>query len=102
MSANLTSCLLNLDCSAQRVARQGETVMALHQSVQHGVGDGSCSDPCVPMFDRQLTGDDRGLVGSPVVNDFQQVGTGLAVDARHAPVVRLNRTALNGWAGTRP
>ena len=68
--------------------------MALHQTVQHGIGNGGVAHPCMPMVDRQLTGDDGGLVGGPVVNDFQQVCAGLAVDARHAPVVQQQNVRL--------
>lgn len=36
------------------------------------------------MLNRQLAGDDGGFVGSVVVNDLQQVSTGLTVDPGHA------------------
>jgi len=51
MSPDLLAGLPDLGRSAKRVARQGETVMALHQTVQHGVGDGGVSVDA----DRKLT-----------------------------------------------
>lgn len=55
------------ECSAQRVARQGKTVMAVHQTVQHGIGHGGVSYPRMPMAYRQLAGDDGGGVRSMIV-----------------------------------
>ena len=46
------------------------------------------------MVDGQLAGDDGGLVGGPVVNDFHQIRLGQAVDARHAPVVEQQHIRL--------
>ena len=36
---------------AQRVAGQGEAVVALHDAVQDSVGDGGVADPGMPVFD---------------------------------------------------
>jgi hypothetical protein len=47
------------DCSAQRFTRQGEAVMALHQAVEHGVGDGGVTDPHMPVFNGQLADTNR-------------------------------------------
>jgi len=79
---------------AKRLARQSEAVISLHQPVQDGVGDRGVTDPCMPMLDGQLAGDDGGLVGRPVVDDFQQVSARLRVDAGHAPVVQQQNIGL--------
>ena len=42
----------------------------------------------------QLTGDDGGLVGSPVVVDFHEVGACLAVDACHSPIIEQQYVSL--------
>ena len=63
-------------------------MVALHDAVQNGVGDGGVTDPCVPVFDWQLAGDDRGFAAGPVVNDLQQVRTRHAVDGPHAPIIQ--------------
>ena len=47
--------------------------MARHDSVEDGIGNGGTADLGMPMFNRQFTGNDRGLVGGTVVNDLQQV-----------------------------
>ena len=73
---------------AQRFAGERETVMALHEPIKHGVGHGLVTYPFVPVFDGQLTGNDGGAVACPVVNDLQQIGPGLTVHGRHAPVVQ--------------
>jgi len=39
---------------AKRIPGQCEAVIALHDAVQDGVGDGGVTDPCMPVFDRQL------------------------------------------------
>lgn len=79
---------------AQRVAGQGKSVVALHDAVQDGVGDGGVTDPCMPVFDRQLAGDDRGLAAGPVVDDLQQLRARHAVDGAHAPVVKHQDVGL--------
>jgi len=48
-------------------------MIALNDAVQDGVGDGGVTDPCMPVFTRQLAGDDRRFAASPVVNDLQQI-----------------------------
>lgn len=53
----------------QRLAREREAVMALHEAIQHGVRDGRA---------------DAGTV----INDFQQFGPGRPVHGAHAPVVQ--------------
>ena len=58
--------------SALRVAGQREAVVALHDAVQDGVSGGGVTDPGMPVINRQLAGDDRGLAASPVVNELQQ------------------------------
>ena len=45
---------------------------ALHDAVENGVGDGRIADPGVPVFNRQLAGDDRRLVGGTVVDDLSR------------------------------
>ena len=61
--------------------------MLLHETIQHCVGNRGVTDPGMPMLDGQLAGDDGGLVGSAVIDDLQQIGPGLAVQTRHAPVI---------------
>ena len=41
-------------------------MIALHDAVEDGVGDGGITDPGMPVLDWQLAGNDRGLVGSTV------------------------------------
>src|SRR6266542_2064071 len=45
----------------ERLAFEGETMAAVHDAVENGVGQGRIVEIGIPMFDRQLTGDQRGL-----------------------------------------
>ena len=62
-------------------------MVLLHQTIKVHVGDRGVSHPRMPVLDRQLAGDDGGLAGRLVVDDLQQVGSGLNIQRRHAPVV---------------
>ncbi len=70
--------------SAQRVAGQREAVVALHDAVQDGVGDGGIAAPCMPVIDRQLAGNDCGLAAG-----------------RHSSLV-VARSAHVGMVGANP
>jgi hypothetical protein len=41
----------------------------------------------MPVFNRQLAGNNGGLVAGAVANDLQQIRARHAVDGAHAPVV---------------
>lgn len=58
------------------------------ESVEHGVGDGGvfCQD-IIPVFYRQLAGDDCGLAGVPVLDQFHEVHQLLAVHDLHSEVL---------------
>ena len=60
---------------------------AVDEAVEDGVGDGRIVEPGMPVVDGQLAGDDRGLVGAAIVDDFEQVVARGLVERRHAPVV---------------
>jgi hypothetical protein len=62
--------------------------MVLHQPVQHGIGNRLVTNPLVPVLNRQLAGDDGGALAGAVINDLQQVSSGLTVHGGHAPVVQ--------------
>ena len=65
-------------------------MIALHD----GVGDGGVTDPCMPVFDRQLAGNDRRFAASSVVNDLQQIRARHAVDGAHAQVIEHQHVSL--------
>ena len=46
------------------------------------------SHPGMPMCNGSLTGDDGGLVGGMVINNFQQVRSGVGINAGHDPIVQ--------------
>lgn len=63
-------------------------MIALHDAVQDGVGDGGIADPGVPVLDRQLAGDDGALGAGAVVDDLQKVRARHAVDGAHTSIVQ--------------
>lgn len=63
-------------------------------TVQDGVGDGGVADPRMPVLDRQLAGDDGGLVAGTVIDDLKQIGARHAVDGAHAPIVQHEHVSL--------
>lgn len=71
-------CFRGCSLLAQRLARERE-------AVQHGVSHGLVANPLVPMLNGQLAGDDGGAVARTVINDLQQIRSGLPLHGRHAP-----------------
>ena len=69
-------------------------VIFLHHAVQNGVRNGGVAHPGMPMLDRQLAGDDGGFVDSPVINDLQQVRTGLGINTGHTPIIQQQHIRL--------
>lgn len=47
-------------------------MVALHDAVEDSVGDGGIADPGMPVFDRQLAGDDGGLAACAVIDDLAE------------------------------
>ena len=62
--------------------------MVLQKAIQNGVSNGRIPNPGMPMFYRQLAGNDRGFVAGAVIDDLQQVGARHAVDGSHTPVIQ--------------
>jgi len=60
---------------------------AMHDAVEDGVGQCRIVEVGVPMFNRQLAGDQRRFAGGTVVEDFQQIGAFGLGDGREAPIV---------------
>ena len=60
---------------------------AVHDTVEDSVGQRGIVEVGVPMFNRQLTGDQRCFAGGTVVEHFQQIGAFGLADRRQAPIV---------------
>src|SRR5581483_9819126 len=80
--------------SSERFAGKLDAVELLQHPIEDGIGDGGIADPSVPVINRELRGDDAGLVGGAVIEDFKQVGSRARVEARHAPVVEYHHVGL--------
>ena len=76
---------------AQRLTHQVEALVSLHHPVQNRVCNGGIPNPRMPVLDGQLAGDYCGFVGSAVINDLQQIGARLGINAGHD----LNRDNLS-------
>ena len=75
-------------CSpAHRFTREFDAHRAVHEPVEHRIGDARVSDQVVPVADRQLAGDDRRAHPGAVVDHVHEVVGGLALDLGEAPVV---------------
>jgi hypothetical protein len=57
---------------AEGVACQRKAMMALHNAIENGVGDGGVADRRMPMVKRQLTRNDRGFIRGAVVSHLQE------------------------------
>jgi hypothetical protein len=70
----------------ERLARQDETVISLHHKVPNCISNGGAPDPCMPVLNRQLAGDDGVRLGA----------LGLNAHAKHerSDVTRPNVDAL--------
>ena len=54
---------------------QLNSVSIVNQSVQDGIGDGRVPDMIMPVFNRELTGDQGGTRSITVFDDFEQVSS---------------------------
>ena len=72
---------------AQRLPREIEAVMLVHDPVQNRIRNRGVANPRMPMLNGQLAGNDRGLVGSAVINHLQQIRACLRINASHAPII---------------
>src|SRR6266545_4063948 len=60
---------------------------AMHDAIEDGVGQGRIVEVGVPMFNRQLTGDQGGLAGAAIVEQFEQVVAFGLTDRGEPPIV---------------
>src|SRR6266498_1770270 len=60
---------------------------AMHDAIEDGVGQGRIVEVGVPMFDRQLTGDQGGFAGDAIVERFEQVVAFGLADRGESPIV---------------
>ena len=73
--------------SARRSALEDETVRVVEEAVEDGVAEGGISDDLVPVFDRDLAGEQRAAAGIAVVEYFQEIVSSLAPEGSEPPVV---------------
>jgi hypothetical protein len=66
---------------------QDETVGVVDEAVEDGVGERRIADDIVPVFDRDLAGDDGGGAAVAIVDDFEQVAALVGGHRREPPVI---------------
>ena len=59
---------------------QIERVGVVHEAVEDGIGECGIADDVVPLFDRQLRGDDGRTGGVSVIEDVEQVAALLGIE----------------------
>ena len=59
----------------------------MDEAVEDGVGVGRIADGVMPGGDGQLAGDDGGLSAVAILQDLEQVVTGLGIEGLQAPVI---------------
>ena len=65
----------------------------MHQTVENRIRQRRVTDGLMPMFDRQLAGDDGGAGAVPVIEDFEQVTPAFIGQWCQPPVINL-KTAV--------
>lgn len=85
--AGVVSSLLRL-FSAQAFAGEIDAVGVVHEPVEDGVGIGRVADHLMPGRDGKLAGDDGGAAPIAVLEDFQQIVTGLIFERLQAPIIK--------------
>ena len=80
--------------SAERAAGEGEAVGMVHQAIEDRVPKRGIADHVVPVFDGQLTGDERGPTTGPILDELEEIAT-LAIPQRsESPVVEDEQVGL--------
>lgn len=81
-----------------RATLEREAVAVVHESIEDGIGERGFVDIGVPLLDRQLTGDERGLLVVTIVEDFEQVAFVLIAERREPEVVDVEQVNLGQLA----
>ena len=60
----------------------------MHHPVEDGIAKRGVPDARVPVFDRQLTGDQRGPTADTILDQFEQIAAFAVAERGRAPVVQ--------------
>ena len=66
----------------------------MHESVEDGIGECGIADDVVPLFDRQLRGDDGGACRVSVIEDVEQVAALFGIERCQALVIKDDEIGL--------
>ena len=66
---------------------QDDAVGVVDEAVEDGVGEGGIADDLVPVFDRDLAGDDGGAAAVAILDDFEQVAALLGGQRIEPPII---------------
>lgn len=65
------------------------------QPVENGIAKSGVPDARVPVFDRQLAGDERGPTADAILDELEEIATFPVAERGEAPVVQLCRAPHN-------
>ena len=65
-----------------------ESVSVVDESVENGICECGIGDPCVPVFERQLSGDESRPLLVTVVEDLEKIPFGLRFEWCYAPIIQ--------------
>jgi hypothetical protein len=68
---------------------QGDFVGVMEEPIEDGIGNRGITNLLMPELDRQLTGDDRGCMTVPLLDDFQEIATLGIVHTGKTEIVEL-------------
>ena len=66
----------------------------MNEPVENGVGEGPFADVVMPDVDRELTGNEVGLAAMSVVEDLEQIASGVVVEGASPKSSIRTRSAL--------
>ena len=59
----------------------------VHDAIEDGVSDGGISDDVMPVFERQLAGDEDGPDVVTVLDDFEEIASLIGIEGLRSPIV---------------
>ncbi len=78
---------MSFPIAAQGITAQFKPVGTVDKPVEDRIGDGGLCDLTVPFGHRQVAGDDFGLTGQAIIEDFEEVASAGGIKRCQAPIV---------------
>ena len=85
---------LSLEVAHRALAVHLDAVRAVDESIEDRVGDRGLADQLVPVFDFELTGDDRGLSVLSILDELEEIAAFGVVESGESEVVQNEQIGL--------